>query len=667
MTLTELELHNFGVYRGLHRISLAPVSGRPIVLFGGLNGAGKTTLLEGVLLALYGKRTLTTKREGLAYDDYLRRCIHHSVPASEGASVRLRFTLRVAGELRTVRISRVWHETPSGMREVQEVHEGNAGSEILNAQLTARWDEHVEGVVPLGVAPLFFFDGDRIEGLADLANSGELIRTAVHGLLGLDLIDRLSVDLQILERRKFASMTRSRDHESFKIAEQLAQRAESEYTGADERVRRLEAKSDQIDTRANKVEERFKREGGELYTQRAALDARLSQLREAAKSLEYEMRATASGIAPLLLVRQLLEEIQAEDLADQNRAASAALLEMLDQRDRSLMRFAELTAPSEVALMRAISEYLEVDRSKRRRDLASVEVFSLSRDSRASLSTLLDGQLDEVREGIRSQGAEFADLVEQIDETERTISGIPEEDAIRPLVSELGQARSAQTEMKRVLTKAREERDYLFRQAEMAKRRLATEQKKAIDQKWRSRSARRVVTFSSRSREQLAAFRQQVLIRNLTRIQHLVLESFQQLLRKTGMVQGLGIDPDNLTVTLYGTGGHTLHPDRLSAGERQLLAVSLLWGLARASRRVIPTIVDTPLGRLDSVHRQHLVTRYFPYAGHQVLLLSTDEEIDGPYLNALSGHIGQSYHLRYDDTRKSTTVEKGYFRQEAVA
>ena len=667
MTLLELELHNFGVYRGLHRISLAPASGRPIVLFGGLNGAGKTTLLEGVFLALYGKRTLTTKREGLAYDDYLRRCIHHSVPASEGASVALRFTLRVAGKLRTVRISRVWHDTASGMREVQEVHEGNPGSERLNGQLTARWDEHVEDVVPLGVAPLFFFDGDRIEGFADLANSGELIRTAVHGLLGLDLIDRLSVDLQILERRKFAGMAKHRDHESLKTAEQLAQRAETEYTEAGERVRRLEIKSDQIDTRANKVEERFKREGGELYTQRAALDARLSQLREAAQSLEYEMRATASGIAPLLLVRPLLEEINAEDMADQNRAAAAALLEMLDQRDRALMRFVDLTAPSENALMRALREYLEVDRSKRRRDIESAEVFSLSRDSRARLSALLDGQLDEVGEEIRSRSVELADLVGQIDETERTIAGIPEEDAIRPLVAELGQAQSAQTEMKRLLAQAREERDYLFRQAEMGKRRLAAEQKKAIEQKWHSRSARRVVTFSSRSREQLAAFRKQVLVRNLTRIQHLVLESFQQLLRKTGMVQGLEINPDHLTVTLYGTGGHTLHPDRLSAGERQLLAVSLLWGLARASRRVIPTIVDTPLGRLDSVHRQHLVTRYFPYAGHQVILLSTDEEIDGPYLDALSGHIGQSYHLRYDDTRKATTVEKGYFRQEAVA
>ena len=72
MILTELELQNFGVYRGSHVIDLEPADrDSPIVLFGGLNGAGKTTVLEAVLLALYGKRTPIAKREGLRYDDYL--------------------------------------------------------------------------------------------------------------------------------------------------------------------------------------------------------------------------------------------------------------------------------------------------------------------------------------------------------------------------------------------------------------------------------------------------------------------------------------------------------------------------------------------------------------------------------------------------------------------
>ena len=64
-------------------------------------------------------------------------------------------------------------------------------------------------------------------------------------------------------------------------------------------------------------------------------------------------------------------------------------------------------------------------------------------------------------------------------------------------------------------------------------------------------------------------------------------------------------------------------------------AISMLWALARTSGRPLPMIIDTPLGRLDSEHRANLVQRYFPAASHQVILLSTDTEVDGRLLAEL--------------------------------
>jgi hypothetical protein len=34
------------------------------------------------------------------------------------------------------------------------------------------------------------------------------------------------------------------------------------------------------------------------------------------------------------------------------------------------------------------------------------------------------------------------------------------------------------------------------------------------------------------------------------------------------------------------------------------------------------------MARLDATHRQHLVERYVPNAGHQVVIFSTDTEVD---------------------------------------
>jgi DNA sulfur modification protein DndD len=96
----------------------------------------------------------------------------------------------------------------------------------------------------------------------------------------------------------------------------------------------------------------------------------------------------------------------------------------------------------------------------------------------------------------------------------------------------------------------------------------------------------------------------------------------------------------------------------------QNLAVSVLWGLARASAHPLPAIIDTPMARLDAAHRRHLVERYFPHASHQVLILSTDTEVDRHYYQALQPHIARAYHLDYDETTRATQGQEGYFWEE---
>jgi DNA sulfur modification protein DndD len=72
-------------------------------------------------------------------------------------------------------------------------------------------------------------------------------------------------------------------------------------------------------------------------------------------------------------------------------------------------------------------------------------------------------------------------------------------------------------------------------------------------------------------------------------------------------------------------------------------------------------VIDTPLGRLDSEHRSHLIERYFPNASHQVLLLSTDEEIDEKSFASLRRWIGRTYKLDFDDHTGATAIREGYF------
>ena len=76
-------------------------------------------------------------------------------------------------------------------------------------------------------------------------------------------------------------------------------------------------------------------------------------------------------------------------------------------------------------------------------------------------------------------------------------------------------------------------------------------------------------------------------------------------------------------------------------------------------------IIDTPLSRLDSAHRVSLIQTYFPQASEQTIILSTDSEIDRNYYTIMKDDIGDEFTLVYDDSTKSTTIHRGYFREDA--
>ena len=100
MILETLIIENVGVYAGRQEADLAPLPGKPVILFGGLNGGGKTTILEGLQLAFYGAKARLASRGTTAYKDYLREAIHRGADLSEGAAITVRFRRIVEGETR---------------------------------------------------------------------------------------------------------------------------------------------------------------------------------------------------------------------------------------------------------------------------------------------------------------------------------------------------------------------------------------------------------------------------------------------------------------------------------------------------------------------------------------------------------------------------------------
>jgi len=664
MILDELILHDFGVYAGRQVITLTPPSpNKPIILFGGLNGRGKTTLLDALQLVLFGPLARTSNRNGLAYSDYLARCIHRNAPTQE-AAVELAFRHMNDGEEHSYRLHRSWRVTANGCKERFEViHDGR-----LDPAMTDNWPNQVEDFIPANIAHLFLFDGEKVEGYAAPESSAAVVGTAIENLLGLDIVGQLEKDLVILERRKRAEL--KADSTRIEVTQ-----VETELKQVRDRIEVLRSKAASLRTHKvlplkrdlSKLEDQYRKLGGQLYDRRKEIEDRLRGSEKELSGIIADLVSLAAGALPLLLVGDLLASVGERDQHEEAIRRARDVSAILEERDETVVRLLGAQASGDKRIISKLSELLAQDRRERESLSHEAILLDLSNEARQDLVLMRDRELPVLVSAASDLCRRYQTALDQHNHHRLERDSIPNPDMIADLASKRDSCRQELAEAESEIRQLEADVEGLEREIERRQQHLSRLLAVDADAQFAQDDRGRFLKHSERVRETLTRFRRSVTERHVRRIEQLVLTSYQQLLRKTSLVADLRIDPISFSVTLFGKDGQALSPERLSAGERQLLAIALLWGLAKASGRPLPTAIDTPMGRLDSEHRLHLVERYFPFASHQVLLLSTDEEITSQYLAKLWPRVGRSYTLVFDDLTGSTTVQAGYFARKEAA
>lgn len=657
MILDRFVVHNFGPYFGRQEFVLSPESAdRPVILVGGLNGNGKTTLLDALKLVLFGKLAKCSSRNQVPYPRFLAECIHKRVSPEEGASVELEFRHTSHGETHRYRVCRWWSASGNGSRERLEVSVDGQ----LDVALTENWLEAIESIFPLRVSHLFLFDGEQIEGYARPETSTQLLRTAVHSMLGLDLVAQLDADLRALERRKTRSTNSAFDEEEVRRLE-----GEIEvFVGRREQLlgqrAALTNTLERSQSKLENLELKLSQQGGDLWEQRGELESRQRQASSRMVEASERLRDLAQECAPLLLVRQLLSDL-AEQVATENRVNEARLLAtVLAARDEELASLLR-TLGVHANLLNQVKEYLSNDRSLRLEDVQSDCHLNMSRSGEERLNALLGRELGLTLEEIRRSLAEYRAASDDLDTADRLVASIPDEEFIGDLLEARLELQEKVKAFELSREKLDEELNRLNRELETANRQLSSRLERSVRSRIERSDLERFSRHTRKVRDTLTVFRKEMVLRHLTRIEQEILRSIDALLHKEALIEALRIQPDSFEMVLTGADGTEISTDRLSAGERQLFAVAMLWGLSRATRMNLPVVIDTPLGRLDSVHRANVVERYFTAASDQVLLFSTDEEIDRKLEEQLSPYISRKYILRYCDEEKATHVERGYF------
>ena len=652
MLLDELNIYNFGIYKGEHSIDLQPRTGRPIILFGGLNGGGKTTLLDALQLVLYGRHAKTSNRGRMAYEDYLRETINRYALKKE-AMLELYFWYHHEGQRAKYRVTREWKVSGKSIREQLLVQVNGAEDQFLSEH----WENKVNEFIPANISDLFFFDGEKIETLADARKSAGLIKTGIHALLGLDVVDNLTRDLVALKnRRKIKQQTAAVQSEIKSLEARKAKLAE-ELGSLNEEKEQVVEELKQAQYEYSESWTSYKISGGSLYDSKKEFEKEEELAEQELANHQDLMRKHAEGLAPILLVEDLLFRAKAQASKEEAGILTRAVVASLSNRDTLLLNQLKASGVSE-DILSSVRQFTETDRQERQASIPDEIYLNIP-------SAAFQGLDKETFEQTRKSGIALKQEYEKIKEKQQYIQdklrAVPDDSVIADLQSRINVCKVAKTRAEAKLELLGEqiaERKLQDQQLDMAiTKKLDESSEKGFDIERQIR----VLEQAENVNGVLTEFRTLLINENIQKLENMILDSFQSLVRKTDLVTAISIDPKSYRLALYGKDAQPIQANRLSAGERQLLAISILWGLAKASGRPLPAIIDTPLGRLDSKHRNHLIENYFPNASHQVILLSTDQEIDKEYCKGLEPYIAAKYHIEYRDDLQSSVISEGYF------
>ncbi len=558
-----------------------------------------------------------------------------------------------------------------GGRAVSESLRVERNGWVLADTDESQWQAFVEGLVPLGIARLFFFDGEKIVGAADAAggSSGGAgpnpMRESLDVLLGAELVDRLSADLDLYVARRAGRSGGDSGGEqgpAYRQYQDMMAERDALVAGVESLEAEVQSKRGQLEAAEAHVaeeEQKIRGAGGGYADLRAGLLAEKAAIEERLRGHERAVREALSGAAPLALASDLLgravSRIDADAGAARSAAAAADAIPKIDALRREMGsdsfwpggraddRAADLIA-------RRLEEMFRHDPGD-----SAPPLFDVSEEEAAAVRTAAAAAASFPPPSLRGELAGLAAAEARLEEVVEGLARAPSDDemaarvrGIRDAHREIGTLRAEIDHMGQRLS---------ARQANLkvVRNRL----KKLLDEMRRDERADKGVALAGRMKAALATYRGGLLARKMRELEENLLAVASVLLHKGG-VERIVVDPETLEVGAYEEGIDEPVPLR-SMGEQQMIGTALLWAIAKTSGRPLPFVIDTPLGRLDGAHLSNLVDRFYPSASHQTVLLSTDREIGPAEYARLRPRVARAYVIEFDGDGRRSAVREGYF------
>ena len=640
-------MHNFGVYAETNTFEFSHK--KPIVLIGGMNGRGKTTFLEAILLSLYGTNSIAYKESKYrSYNQYLRSYVNKSA-SNQTTYVELEFVLNESSnDIYTVR--REWDALTKITKETISVWQNGEYNDFL----TENWAMFIENILPNALSSFYFFDGEKIAELA-VDNTSNQLKESIKSMLGITILDVLKNDLSRIIRR---TEKRKKGEDSNKQLENLRRerdQAVAELESIDVHISKISSEVTKMQKNIEELHKQYEQKGGKVIEQRQALMQKRAKMQTDITNNTENLIKMATSELPILLVKDLVSKIKLQAEDEHNDLIMQQALEQLDIYLEAFRKENGKSAEESQEFINFVRKKIKADEADRIYEMSDHAIFQINELLESSLQNsfdntkvlfkqkkLLKRQLDEIDNYLTLEinEEELTRIYNQIKLKEKELIKVQVE------LSKLQQKRSSVNAV--VITKTAE----FKRDVETYLKKV--ELKDDVD---------RMLKYSNMAIDILDKYEVKLQEKKTDALGETITQCYKRLANKKNMIQKITIDPVTLELKYLDENGEEVLKDSLSAGEKQLMIIAILWALALSKKKKLPVIIDTPLSRLDSQHRTSVITTYFPNASEQIIILSTDTEIDRSYYDMIQDSIGDEFTLVYNEETKSTSIKKGYFQE----
>ncbi len=648
MIISKLTLYNFGVYAGVNTFEFHHE--KPVVLIGGMNGRGKTTFLDAVLLALYGQNSFAfNESKYKSYGQYLKSFVNKA-DGSYQTYVELEFKLDSETNESYV-VKRQWTSKTQRVREKISVYRNGESNQFL----TDNWPMFVENILPSGLSNFFFFDGEKIAELA-LDSTNTQMKESIKNLLGISVLDILENDIgRIISRivKRFGSIHDSQEMDSLK---EQKERADVALQIHDDHIAELYSKLEQTQKALEKANAYYTMHGGDiveqrqdLYNQRAYLSAEIDQKQEQLLNL-------SGGELPLALVEHLIRRISKQaEREHESKALNYAIVKIRALLDQYSMGGAGTSQENE-----SIKKFVSFVENQAEAE-AAPSVYDLSDQTRFQIRRLLSNGLLDTKTKARQTVQARKSSETQAEQIDSYLSVDIDEKRLAKAYKKIKTLEQEYIQITAEIDVEKKKRVAVHGEA----LRAASEYRKFVESLLSNLELNddgdRLIKYAHQATDILREYRVQLQKQKIGVLATTMTQCYKKLANKKNLIERVEMDDETLDFIYLDYNGETVPNRSLSAGERQLMVISLLWALAICSKKELPVIIDTPLSRMDSNHRVSLINTYFPQASKQTIILSTDSEIDQRYYEIMKKNVGDEFTLVYDDANKCSSIQRGYF------